>query len=88
LSKAENPGWPRTETLSARVESGVLVFFHAFIASSLNVMGDETIRWIILCYGLFGSFIALLVKSGGAIAFGNFLTPYVKSKKVLCWRPG
>jgi Na+/H+ antiporter NhaC len=56
-------------------------FFHAFIDSSLKVMGDETIKWIILVCGLFGSLIALLVKSGGAIAFGNFITPYVKNKK-------
>ena len=56
-------------------------FFGAFINSSLKVMGDATIGWIILVCGLFGSLIALLVKSGGAIAFGNFLIRYVKSKK-------
>ena len=56
-------------------------FFGAFINSSLKVMGDPTIGWIILVCGLFGSLIALLVKSGGAIAFGNFLIRYVKSKK-------
>jgi Na+/H+ antiporter NhaC len=56
-------------------------FFGGFITSSLNVMGDATIGWIILVCGLFGSLIALLVKSGGAIAFGNFLVRYVKSKK-------
>jgi Na+/H+ antiporter NhaC len=56
-------------------------FFGAFITSSLNVMADSTIGWIILVCGLFGSLIALLVKSGGSIAFGNFIVRYVKSKK-------
>ena len=56
-------------------------FFGAFVGSSLKVMADETIGWIILVCGLFGSLIALLVKSGGAIAFGNFLVRFVKSKK-------
>ena len=56
-------------------------FFGAFISSSLNVMADATIGWIILVCGLFGSLIALLVKSGGSIAFGNFIARYVKSKK-------
>lgn len=56
-------------------------FFGAFVTSSLNVMGDGTIGWIILVCGLFGSLIALLVKSGGAIAFGNFLVRFVKTKK-------
>ena len=56
-------------------------FFGAFITSSLNVMADATIGWIILVCGLFGSLIALLVKSGGAIAFGNFLIRFVKTRK-------
>jgi len=56
-------------------------FFGAFVTSSLNVMADGTIGWIILVCGLFGSLIALLVKSGGAIAFGNFLIRFVKTRK-------
>ena len=56
-------------------------FFGAFVSASLKVMGDETIGWIILVCGLFGSLIALLVKSGGALAFGNFLIRFVKNRK-------
>ncbi|NOR26737.1 MAG: sodium:proton antiporter, partial [Desulforhopalus sp.] len=56
-------------------------FFGAFVSASLKVMGDETIGWIILVCGLFGSLIALLVKSGGALAFGNFLVRFVKNRK-------
>ena len=55
--------------------------FGAFVTSSLNVMADGTIGWIILVCGLFGSLIALLVKSGGAVAFGNFLIKFVKTRK-------
>ena len=43
-------------------------FFGAFTESLLAVMGEATIIWIILVVGLFGSLIALLVKSGGAMS--------------------
>jgi len=56
-------------------------FFGAFVGASLKVMSDPTIGWIILVCGLFGSLIALLVKSGGAAGFGNFVVRFVKSKK-------
>ncbi len=56
-------------------------FFGAFVDASLKVMADATIGWIILVCGLFGSLIALLVKSGGALAFGNFVVGFVKGRK-------
>ena len=56
-------------------------FFSGFADSALAVMADPTIGWIILVCGLFGSLISLLIKSGGALAFGDFLMRYIKSKK-------
>ncbi len=56
-------------------------FFGGFVDASLKVMADPTIGWIVLVCGLFGSLIALLVKSGGALAFGNFVVRFVKGKK-------
>ncbi len=37
----------------------------------LSVMKDETVGWITLVVGLFGALIALLVRCGGTLAFGN-----------------
>ncbi len=56
-------------------------FFSGFADSALKVMADATIGWIIMVCGLFGSLIALLVKSGGALAFGEFLMRFVKNSK-------
>lgn len=56
-------------------------FFSAFVDASLTVMGNPTIGWIILVCGLFGSLIALLVKSGGALAFAEYISLKVKTKK-------
>ncbi|RLB74467.1 MAG: sodium:proton antiporter [Deltaproteobacteria bacterium] len=56
-------------------------FFGKFADSALNVMSDPTIGWIILVCGLFGSLIAMLIKSGGALAFGNHVEKFVKGKK-------
>ncbi|SDP53822.1 Na+/H+ antiporter NhaC family protein [Desulforhopalus singaporensis] len=56
-------------------------FFSGFSDAALKVMGDPTIGWIILVCGLFGSLIALLVKSGGALAFGSFIVRFVKSRR-------
>ncbi|WGL15097.1 Na+/H+ antiporter NhaC family protein [Microbulbifer bruguierae] len=41
--------------------------------TALSVMMDETIGWIILVCGLFGSLIALLIRAGGASAFAETL---------------
>lgn len=56
-------------------------FFGAFTESLLAVMGEDTIRWIILVVGLFGSVIALLIKSGGAMAFADVVTARVRSRR-------
>lgn len=55
-------------------------FFPSFVESALNVMQDPTIGWIILVLLLFGGLIALLVQSGSALVFGEFVSKRVKSK--------
>ncbi len=54
-------------------------FFNAFADSMLKVMQNETVGWIILVVGLFGSFIGLLVRSGGTKAFGEAVSSRVRS---------
>ena len=44
---------------------------NTFAEVSLRTMQDETIGWLILVCGSFGSLIALLVRTGGAMAFGQ-----------------
>lgn len=46
----------------------------------LKVMRNETIGWVIMVCGLMGSLIALLVKTGGALAFGSMVTKRIKSR--------
>ncbi|MCF1428856.1 MAG: sodium:proton antiporter [Shewanella sp.] len=48
---------------------------------SLKVMGDETIGWLILVCGSFGALIALLVRTGGAMAFGRFALKFAKGPR-------
>jgi tetracycline resistance efflux pump len=56
-------------------------FLSALSEAALTVMQDENTGWVLLVCGLYGSFIALLVKGGGAQAFGDLVTRYVKGKK-------
>ena len=46
-----------------------------------QVLMDESTAWVILVCGLYGSFIALLVKGGGSYAFGEALTRRLGSKR-------
>ena len=48
-------------------------FVQTLAEVSLSVLRDEDIAWIILVCALYGVFIALLVRSGGAQAIGNLL---------------
>lgn len=50
-----------------------------FADTILTVMKDETIGWIIMVCGFMGSLIALLVKVGGAVAFGKMALGRIKS---------
>ncbi len=49
--------------------------------TSLRVMQDETIGWLILVCGGFGALIALLVHTGGAFAFGRLAPQYASGRK-------
>ena len=46
-----------------------------------QVLADESTAWVLLVCGLYGSFIALLVKGGGAYAFGEWLAPKLQGKR-------
>ena len=48
---------------------------------SLKVMQDETIGWLILVSGSFGALIALLVRTGGALAFGRSALKLCKGRR-------
>jgi tetracycline resistance efflux pump len=52
-----------------------------FADTSLNVMQNETIGWLILVCGGFGALIGLLVHTGGALAFGVKAQRFAKGKK-------
>ena len=52
-----------------------------FADASLKVMQDETIGWLILVCGSFGALIALLVRTGGALAFGRKAILLAKGRK-------
>jgi tetracycline resistance efflux pump len=52
-----------------------------FASTSIRVMQDETIGWLILVCGGFGSLIALLVHTGGAFAFGRNAQRFVTGRK-------
>ena len=52
-----------------------------FSSISLSVMGDETIGWLILVCGSFGALIALLVRTGGASAFGKASLKLCKGRR-------
>ena len=56
-------------------------FFTNFIATFYKVMKDDSTVWVILVCGLYGSLIALMVRSGGAMKFGDDLLKYIKTKK-------
>lgn len=52
-----------------------------FADTALTVMQDETIGWLILVCGGFGSLIGLLVHTGGALAFGRKAQRYAKGPR-------
>jgi len=50
-----------------------------FAATTLRVMTNEDVAWIILVCGFMGSLIALLLRAGGFMAFSGFLRARVSS---------
>ncbi|GGK56672.1 Na+/H+ antiporter NhaC family protein [Amphritea balenae] len=81
------------ESLLAGVIIGLLItspteVVSEFASTALTVMGDGVIGWIILVCGLFGSLIALLVRTGSAVSFSEFMIRFVKSQRsslVVTW---
>ncbi len=66
--------------------TGLLLFSPAdilthFTDTTLTVMQDETIAWLILVCGGFGMLIGLLVHTGGAMAFGRKAQQYTSGRK-------
>jgi Na+/H+ antiporter NhaC len=60
--------------------------FTNFSDGILGVMMSEDIAWLIIVCGLMGSIIALIEKSGGAFAFGQWISKKAKTKKAsLMW---
>ncbi|MAX31474.1 Na+/H+ antiporter NhaC [Onishia taeanensis] len=47
----------------------------------LTVLGNDTVTWIILVCGLFGSLIALLVKTGGVLSFGDTMARRIHTRQ-------
>jgi len=65
--------------------------FVEFSLSLQNVIADPVTAWIILVIGLFGSLIALLIKSGGALAFSETVVNRVTTRRgglVTAWMLG
>jgi Na+/H+ antiporter NhaC len=59
--------------------------------AATDVLADEVTAWVVLVCGLYGSFIALLVKGGGSYAFGQMLTRRLNSKRsslIVSWLLG
>jgi Na+/H+ antiporter NhaC len=56
-------------------------FVDSLAAATTKVVMDEATVWVVLVCGLYGSFIALLVKGGGSHAFGHWLTARLSGKR-------
>ena len=56
-------------------------FADRLAAVTTAVLADESTAWVLLVCGLYGSFIALLVRGGGAYAFGEWLAPKLQGKR-------
>jgi tetracycline resistance efflux pump len=80
--------WLRRPILSLVVGAGTGLLLlsptaalSSFAEISLNVMQDETIGWLILVCCSFGALIALLIRTGGALAFGRAALTLAKGRR-------
>lgn len=55
--------------------------FSNFSSGLLGVMMSEDIAWLIIVCGLMGSIIALIEKSGGSYAFGEWIAKKARTRK-------
>jgi Na+/H+ antiporter NhaC len=56
-------------------------FIGGFAESSIRVMTDPDVAWVILVCGFMGSMIGLLIRTGATSAFTEKMAVYVKSQK-------
>jgi len=56
-------------------------FIGGFAETSIRVMTDEDVAWVILVCGFMGSLIAILIRTGATKSFTQKMSAYVKSKK-------
>jgi tetracycline resistance efflux pump len=56
-------------------------FFDGFIDTLYTVMTSEDTIWVIVVCGLYGSVMGLMIRSGGAMKFGERMMGYMKTKK-------
>ncbi len=73
------------ESLIAGAVLGLLMlhgtgFLGGFADTTLRVMTDEDVAWVILVCGFMGSLIALFVRTGATRAFTDRLSRYARSK--------
>ncbi len=80
--------WTRRpiESLVAGSLAGVILlhgwnFVGAFAESSLRVMTNEDVAWVILVCGFMGSLIGILIRTGATSAFTDILAKRVRSER-------
>ncbi|MBX7050035.1 MAG: hypothetical protein K1X40_12745 [Chitinophagales bacterium] len=56
-------------------------FFDGFITSLYAVMQSTDTIWVIVVCGLYGSVMAMMIRSGGAMQFGERMLRYMKTKR-------
>jgi tetracycline resistance efflux pump len=56
-------------------------FFTAIIESFTRVMQNELMVWVMMVCSLYGALINLMIRSGGVLAFGNYMLKYAGSRK-------
>ncbi len=56
-------------------------FVGGFVDATYVVLADPTTGWVILVTSLFGAFVALAERAGGALGFGDLAARYVKTGK-------
>ncbi|HMU70890.1 MAG TPA: hypothetical protein PKC38_12795, partial [Chitinophagales bacterium] len=56
-------------------------FFDGFITSLYAVMQSTDTIWVIVVCGLYGSVMAMMIRSGGAMQFGERMLRYLKTKR-------
>jgi Na+/H+ antiporter NhaC len=56
-------------------------FVTGFAETSIRVMTDDDVAWVILVCGFMGGLIAVLIRTGATSAFTAIMTRYVRSEK-------